>query len=75
MYALVAQLDRAPDFGSGGLRFKSLQAHHIHKILVKSKKYKYTLNYESFYFIGAIIVFYLAFHGARKKGTLVNIGE
>jgi ABC-2 type transport system permease protein len=27
------------------------------------------------YFIGAIIIFYLAFHGARKKGTLVNIGE
>ena len=27
MNALVAQLDRAPDFGSGGLRFKSLQAH------------------------------------------------
>jgi len=28
-----------------------------------------------FYFIGAIIVFYLAFYGARKKGTLVNMGE
>ena len=28
-----------------------------------------------FYFFGAIIVFYLAFYGARKKGTLVNMGE
>ena len=28
-----------------------------------------------FYFVGAIIVFYLAFYGARKKGTLVNMGE
>jgi len=28
-----------------------------------------------FYFIGAIIIFYLAFQGARKKGTLVNMGE
>ena len=28
-----------------------------------------------FYFIGSIIVFYLSFHGARKKGTLVNMGE
>ena len=28
-----------------------------------------------FYFIFAIIIFYLAFYGARKKGTLVNMGE
>ena len=28
-----------------------------------------------FYFFAAIIVFYLAFYGARKKGTLVNMGE
>ena len=28
-----------------------------------------------FYFVGEIIVFYLAFYGARKKGTLVNMGE
>ena len=28
-----------------------------------------------FYFTGAIVIFYLAFHGARKKGTLINIGE
>jgi len=27
------------------------------------------------YFISAIIIFYLAFYGARKKGTLVNMGE
>jgi len=32
-----------------------------------------TLNL--FYFVGGVITFYLAFHGARKKGTLVNIGE
>ena len=28
-----------------------------------------------FYFTGAIVVFYLAFAGARKKGTLINVGE
>tara|TARA_B100000029_G_C17167798_1_gene812100 strand:- start:141 stop:701 length:561 start_codon:yes stop_codon:yes gene_type:complete len=27
------------------------------------------------YFVSAIFVFYLAFYGARKKGTLVNVGE
>ena len=30
------------------------------------------LSLNLFYFIGSIIVFYLSFHGARKKGTLVN---
>ena len=28
-----------------------------------------------FYFAGAIVIFHLAFYGARKKGTLVNMGE
>ena len=28
-----------------------------------------------FYFVSAVIVFYLAFAGARKKGTLINMGE
>ena len=28
-----------------------------------------------FYFVSAIVIFYLAFYGARKKGTLVNMGE
>ena len=28
-----------------------------------------------FYFAGSIFVFYLAFAGARKKGTLINMGE
>ena len=27
------------------------------------------------YFTLSVLVFYLAFYGARKKGTLVNIGE
>ena len=27
------------------------------------------------YFASAVITFYLAFYGARKKGTLVNVGE
>tara|TARA_Y100000590_G_scaffold310460_1_gene350761 strand:- start:1164 stop:1940 length:777 start_codon:yes stop_codon:yes gene_type:complete len=27
------------------------------------------------YFVSAISVFYLAFYGARKKGTLINMGE
>tara|TARA_Y100000590_G_scaffold126476_2_gene144660 strand:- start:945 stop:1505 length:561 start_codon:yes stop_codon:yes gene_type:complete len=28
-----------------------------------------------FYFIFSIIIFYFAFYGARKKGTLINMGE
>jgi len=28
-----------------------------------------------FYFVSAVYVFYLSFYGARKKGTLVNMGE
>ena len=28
-----------------------------------------------FYFVGSIVIFYLAFAGARKKGTLINMGE
>ena len=27
------------------------------------------------YFTSSVVVFYLAFAGARKKGTLINIGE
>ena len=27
------------------------------------------------YFISSVLVFYLSFHGARKKGTLINVGE
>ena len=27
------------------------------------------------YFISAVSIFYLAFYEARKKGTLINIGE
>ena len=27
------------------------------------------------YFVGSIIIFYLAFYEARKKGTLINMGE
>ena len=27
------------------------------------------------YFISSVLIFYLAFYGARKKGTLINIGE
>ena len=27
------------------------------------------------YFTSAVCIFYLAFYGARKKGTLINIGE
>ena len=28
-----------------------------------------------FYFASAVIIFYSAFYGARKKGTLINMGE
>jgi ABC-2 type transport system permease protein len=27
------------------------------------------------YFTSAVFIFYLAFYGARKKGTLINVGE
>jgi len=27
------------------------------------------------YFTSAVAIFYLAFSGARKKGTLINVGE
>jgi hypothetical protein len=27
------------------------------------------------YFVLAVIVFYGSYHGAKKKGTLINIGE
>ena len=27
------------------------------------------------YFASAVLIFYLAFYGARKKGTLINVGE
>ena len=27
------------------------------------------------YFISSVLIFYLAFYGARKKGTLINVGE
>ena len=27
------------------------------------------------YFTSAVSIFYLAFYGARKKGTLINVGE
>ena len=27
------------------------------------------------YFTLAVFIFYLAFYGARKKGTLINVGE
>ena len=27
------------------------------------------------YFVSAVFIFYLAFYGARKKGTLINVGE
>ena len=43
--------------------------------LVNYKNIMTALTLNLFYFVSAVIIFYLAFHGARKKGTLVNIGE
>ena len=43
--------------------------------VVNYKNIMTALALNLFYFVGAIIVFYLAFYGARKKGTLVNMGE
>lgn len=34
--APVAQLDRAPDYGSGGLGFDSLRVYHYHKQLTSA---------------------------------------
>lgn len=34
MYAPIAQLDRASDYGSEGLRFDSLWAHHYTQVVV-----------------------------------------
>ena len=33
------------------------------------------LSLNLFYFVCSIIIFYMAFAGARKKGTLINMGE
>ena len=35
----------------------------------------YALFLNIIYFSSAVFIFYLAFHGARKKGTLMNMGE
>ena len=43
--------------------------------VVNYKNIMTALALNLFYFVGAIIIFYLAFYGARKKGTLVNMGE
>ena len=43
--------------------------------VVNYKNIMIALTLNLFYFTIAVIVFYLAFYGARKKGTLVNMGE
>ena len=43
--------------------------------VVNYKNIVTALALNCFYFIGSIFVFYLAFYGARKKGTLLNMGE
>jgi ABC-2 type transport system permease protein len=43
--------------------------------VVNYKNIMIALVLNLFYFVGSVVIFYLAFHGARKKGTLVNIGE
>ena len=37
-YGLVAQLDRAPDYGSGGLGFESLRARHFFRRISKRQQ-------------------------------------
>ena len=34
-----------------------------------------SLKLNFIYFMLAVFIFYLAFYGARKKGTLINVGE
>jgi len=43
--------------------------------IVNYKNIMTALMLNLFYFVGAIVIFYSAFYGARKKGTLVNMGE
>ena len=43
--------------------------------IVDYKNIMMALILNLFYFAGSIIIFYLAFAGARKKGTLINMGE
>ena len=43
--------------------------------VVNYKNIMIALSLNLFYFTASIIIFYLAFFGARKKGTLVNMGE
>ncbi len=43
--------------------------------VVNYKNIMTALALNLFYFISAITIFYLAFYGARKKGTLINMGE
>jgi len=43
--------------------------------VVNYKNIMIALILNLFYFVGSVVIFYLAFYGARKKGTLVNIGE
>lgn len=35
VFALVAQLDRVPDYESGGQRFESSRVHHFDKLISK----------------------------------------
>ena len=43
--------------------------------IVNYKNIITALTLNLFYFLSAIVIFYLAFHQARKRGTLVNMGE
>ena len=43
--------------------------------IVNYKNIATALMLNLFYFVGSIVIFYLAFAGARKKGTLINMGE
>ena len=43
--------------------------------LVNYKNIITALALNLFYFTIAVVIFYIAFYGARKKGTLVNMGE
>ena len=43
--------------------------------VVNYSNIKSALILNLFYFVSAIGIFYAAFYGARKKGTLINVGE
>tara|TARA_B100000029_G_C17301311_1_gene860779 strand:- start:242 stop:802 length:561 start_codon:yes stop_codon:yes gene_type:complete len=54
--------------------FEEARSILVHNV-VNYKDIMTALALNLFYFVGGVFIFYIAFYGARKKGTLVNMGE